>query len=393
MKSSEKITYLDGLRGLAAISVVFSHAFLWFLPALHSGPRAHPDASELELAIFNSPVSFFYKGGAAVWLFFVLSGFVLSYGLLKRRDDLLALRIAATKRYFRLGFPVFFSVMIGYLLMSIGAFKARELGLSDSFMLLYNSPASFIDAMKQGLYGSLIFGKNKYNFVLWTISIELYGSFLVFGVIALFGKNMATIRAICIAVAICSIQSHDRTISSMALFASGMLLATFRINNFSGFFGIASSALLALSGLYLMGYHPGSESYKPIVWIAGKSQMAGAKLNWPEFFPQVGSVLVLYSIFFSSTILQPLSLRPFAWLGKISYSVYLLHSFILSIVAQYVATKYTGWTAAAISLSIVLPATIIASGIFYRYVDAYFTGKVNTFFGSTIIKRESTCPA
>ena len=271
--------------------------------------------------------------------------------------------------------------------MSLGAFKARELGLNDSFMLLYNSPNSFIEAMKQGLYGSLIFGQNKYNFVLWTISIELYGSFLVFGAIALFGANINILRAVCIVIAICSIQSHDRTVSSMALFSAGMMLATFKIDQFNSILGVALSALLIMAGLYLMGYHPGSSSYRPVVWVAGKLQMAGIKLSWPELFPQVGSALIIYSIFFSALILRPLSLRPFAWLGKISYSVYLLHSFILSIVAQYVATKYTGWTAAAICLSIVLPATIIASGIFYRYVDAYFTGKVNAFFGSTIIKR------
>lgn len=394
MKSSEKITYLDGLRGLAAISVVFSHTFLWFLPGLHSGPSAHPDASELETAIFNSPVSFFYKGGAAVWLFFVLSGFVLSYSLMKKRDDLGALRTAATKRYFRLGFPVFFSVMIGYLLMSVGAFKARELGLTENFMLIYNSSSSLISALKQGTYGSLIFGQNQYNYVLWTISIELYGSFLVFGTIALFGANISTFRAACVVIAICAIQSHDRTFSSMALFAAGMLLSTFRINQLNGLAGIAASLIVILSGLYLMGYHPKSDSYRHVVWLAGKLQLMGVKLNWPEFFPQAGAALVLYSILFSNYIFRPLSLSPFSWLGRISYSVYLLHSFALSITAQYIATQYSGWTAAIICLSIVLPITLIASHFFYLYVDRFFTAQVNNFFRSIPRKNQlNECPA
>jgi peptidoglycan/LPS O-acetylase OafA/YrhL len=65
--SGSRLSELDALRGLAALSVFVSHAF-----------GMMPQTPKLLVAIENTPLKFFYDGYAAVLLFFVLSGFVLN---------------------------------------------------------------------------------------------------------------------------------------------------------------------------------------------------------------------------------------------------------------------------------------------------------------------------
>jgi peptidoglycan/LPS O-acetylase OafA/YrhL len=62
-----RLSELDALRGLAALSVFLGHAF-----------GLMPQTPGLLLSIQNTPLRFFYDGNAAVLLFFVLSGFVLN---------------------------------------------------------------------------------------------------------------------------------------------------------------------------------------------------------------------------------------------------------------------------------------------------------------------------
>jgi|SRR5580700_1882571 hypothetical protein len=59
--SMQRVEYLDGLRGLAAMQVVLNHYTLAFAPG------------------WVGPLGFFADGVAAVLLFFLMSGLVLTY--------------------------------------------------------------------------------------------------------------------------------------------------------------------------------------------------------------------------------------------------------------------------------------------------------------------------
>lgn len=157
---------LDGLRGIAATFVIFSHVALFYFPYMHDGHNAeHVPTWGYYLA--NSPVSLVYKGTAAVFLFFALSGYVLTHGMCGRNFDREYTLIAALKRYLRLGGPVMAAAIFGGIVLKI--------------------PSAEI--VREAVYGAMLFGDSKSNAVLWTISYEFYGSILVFSLAIIFAKN------------------------------------------------------------------------------------------------------------------------------------------------------------------------------------------------------------
>src|SRR5262249_62075265 len=76
--------FLDGLRGWAAVVVLFHHIFVDGLPA----------NSFMADRLFWAKI-FFMNGTSAVCLFFVISGFSLSIGYLQSGDERGLARMAA----------------------------------------------------------------------------------------------------------------------------------------------------------------------------------------------------------------------------------------------------------------------------------------------------------
>src|SRR5688572_30321030 len=66
MNGHGRLTSLDGLRGIAALAVVFNHIFLVIAPG------------QAPWWMDYTPLYYFFAGRKAVILFFILSGFVLA---------------------------------------------------------------------------------------------------------------------------------------------------------------------------------------------------------------------------------------------------------------------------------------------------------------------------
>ena len=79
---SERLAFLDGIRGWGAMVVLMFHLFV------DQGLRAKPGAGQL--------IHFFFLNGPfAVCIFFVISGFSLSIGVLTRKSTDVLIRMAA----------------------------------------------------------------------------------------------------------------------------------------------------------------------------------------------------------------------------------------------------------------------------------------------------------
>src|ERR1700741_4157400 len=108
MRDARRLHQLDGLRGIAALTVVVFHYLSAFVPALT------PDQTKNPHWLSDTPLAVTFNGPFAVVVFFVLSGFVVSKAALGQGP--LPLTIAL--RYLRLTIPMLVSVLLAWLLLT-----------------------------------------------------------------------------------------------------------------------------------------------------------------------------------------------------------------------------------------------------------------------------------
>jgi hypothetical protein len=120
--------YLDGMRGLAALMVFFYHLF----SSTHDlttawGGTGKPDEHREFLKL--PFVRFIYSGPAMVAIFYVVSGYALSYKPVKLmrnkswKDLLHTLSSAAYRRAVRLYLPCFVSTLLIILMVRVGVYE------------------------------------------------------------------------------------------------------------------------------------------------------------------------------------------------------------------------------------------------------------------------------
>ncbi|MDQ1276051.1 MAG: hypothetical protein QG610_1626 [Euryarchaeota archaeon] len=71
---AEKINYLDGLRGIAAINVMIMHFFVALAPAMVYGSKYPSHFGSLDSVFSTTPLGLIGAGNFSVCIFFVLSG-------------------------------------------------------------------------------------------------------------------------------------------------------------------------------------------------------------------------------------------------------------------------------------------------------------------------------
>jgi peptidoglycan/LPS O-acetylase OafA/YrhL len=180
---------IDGLRGWAALVVVCFHIFWETFGMIIPYVR-------------NVWTTFFLDGRLAVSVFFVLSGSALSsaYFAGKGRRAVIALLI---KRYPRLTIPILATSLILFVLYACGLVANVEAGhlvLRDDWLGLFlRFPISLTDVLIYALGGVYVPLSLEHLYphpgppgfyghflpFLWTMPIELNGSFLVFGMLLL----------------------------------------------------------------------------------------------------------------------------------------------------------------------------------------------------------------
>ena len=173
----KRVVFLDGIRGWASLMVLLSHLVLFFLKNTVPG---------LQGWFFG----FATDGNLAIFIFFALSGFALSTGYIQSGDRSVIVALAI-RRYLRLTIPIFLSCLLAFSLMHAGLMFNGDAGRLFGNVWttgFYRFPSTFLACIKFGLYDVFFHydGAVSYNPVLWTMALELWGSFLVFSICALF---------------------------------------------------------------------------------------------------------------------------------------------------------------------------------------------------------------
>lgn len=179
--SSIRYEYLDGVCGLAASAVVLTHFVAAVYPHGAFGGSV-PLNGGWEQMFLYPPIGLLVAGHFAVCLFFLLSGYVLSLPLLLKGNSWRHILAATVKRPFRLLGIVLATTIVSWLLWHVSLYSNHELAqISGSKWFDYFWPASAPTLAK--LTGSLVTSPfdiaSSYNAPMWTLKLELQGSFLI----------------------------------------------------------------------------------------------------------------------------------------------------------------------------------------------------------------------
>ncbi|MCU5774314.1 acyltransferase [Erwiniaceae bacterium BAC15a-03b] len=366
LKSKNRIGAVEGIRGLACLMVFLSHLSSTFAPSMHTGNPSSAKTS-LDLLIHNSPFAFMYSGAAAVGIFFVLSGFILGYALSEKGDVVERASAMFVKRYFRLMPVALFSSVLAYFIFKYISVDASGLGQWAKNYEIKNP--SLLDSIYYGSITPFFSGAAPYNWSLWTMKIEMFGSATVCFLTCFLSKTKfkKSIILICMIIPFfMNIKKGDEIY--YASFISGLLIYHLDLRLNKHFL-----TLTFLSGLYLCGFHQTSSYYK---WLSTITNIIvdGRVIDNYTLYNNIGGFLVVFSVIKSDMLSKALSTKPLVLLGTLSFSVYaihqpLMHVFCPSIFNLMMTNEFTYSASSLMASLLTLLITYCLSFFVYIYID------------------------
>jgi peptidoglycan/LPS O-acetylase OafA/YrhL len=309
-----RLRFLDGIRGWAAVTVVIYHFFLDGFPV--------PAVIAWKTMLLRV---FFLNGFFAVILFFVVSGFSLSIVTIRRADRMQPIKLAAG-RYFRLAIPIIAICAIVCLLMILGVIMpAAERPALQTFLAF---TPTLQHLLTFSLYTVFVDYSHEVSFVppLWTMAIELTGSFIVLVTILIFRHAPARIAATFV---LCAVFAYYG--SYYALFLFGVLLAEAHSADISVPLPLSVAVLAVGIALTTLGH-------VAAYMVGGCCLVAGATFLQP------------IRAFFETSVS--------AFLGRISFSLYLVHAPLMYAVTLWLLLYVDRLVACLISIPLVFVAAI-----------------------------------
>jgi len=360
-----KLGVINGLRGFAILAVIYHHVFSKF---------TGPGYGSFELAnITFLPFTYLSNGWLGVNIFFVLSGFVLSYPyFLKKRDfisieDIKRYYLHRAKRLLPLYyFSIFFCVIfISHSTSIISFFK--EIFLLVTVLFVYSSEFFF----------------PSYNWVLWALGIIIWFS-IIFPLLIIITRKYS-IKNVLLVVLIVSLVVRiignseifyignpvlnpvkDSLFGRLDEFVWGMFLCHIYVNKVELISKIQAGAIF-IGGIILI-------TVSCSIWDYIRLDMlTGSMVPFANIILDLGFVMLTLSLlamkenpiklFFSNYILQ--------LFGIMSYSLYVWHGIAIS----HIITKYD---AAHVILYFLI--LFVLSCLSYRFIEFGYIANTKNLF-------------
>lgn len=367
--SAERIYFpnLNGLRFIAALLVIVHH-------------------TEQIKYIYNLPNNFSSSfiqiiGELGVILFFVLSGFLITYLLLEeeKRTNAIAVKNFYLRRILRIWPLYFFIVFLAFaVLPNIPSFILPDYGKAEIYedlsakILLY---VFFLPNLVSPLLGVV-----PYASLLWSIGTEEQ-FYLIWAPLLKFVKRHR--------IALMFIIVFGYLLFARALFSdrTNFLVYKYEINAFWQSFNIPSMAIGGFFALLLHSNHRALKIFLNNYLFYFALVFTSVMLYHGVYFPHITVndlpfpylYKEFYSIWFGVIILNfaanknifiSLEGRPIRYLGKISYGLYVYHP--IAIVLALHATVWLGGPSDAFLYPLALALTILIAGVSYKYFESYF---------------------
>lgn len=360
---------LDSIRGIAATSVVIHHLLL--MPTFLA---AFPHNAWINC-------SFFRSAWLLVDLFFVLSGIVMSLSYVDGDFERFSLREFMVRRLARV-YPLHIVMLLANLLFRllrislvvagivVAAPTAFEVNNAYSFLLnvLLLHSMGFIDYL-------------SWNAPSWSISVEFY-TYLVFGLIVLIAQRMRSIAWFYALSGILVVGSLIVIVFVLGKESLGLQTDFGILRCFVSFFlGVLTvrvvRSLPARPRPVTQGALQVLAMTASVVLVSIVEAIPAASFLAPLTFALfLGSLLA-----FPQALLVPriLVARPLVWLGRRSYSIYMVHALVV-LLAEYfvraigprtIATLDSIWAGlpASLNLAVSLAAVLAVSHLTYIYIE------------------------
>jgi peptidoglycan/LPS O-acetylase OafA/YrhL len=382
-QKAAKLVPLEGLRGIAALVVVLGHMVRGLVPL---GDARWDGLHQIHRWLLN--------GGAAVTVFFVLSGFILSLPFAKDRSRLRVLT-ALLKRWPRLAALTTIACLFswGLVVLSQDNYEQAAAVTGNNWMAShFNAPLqgneiSWVAALRDGLYDVFMSGSSRFDSPLWTMRIELFGSFAVFVMApVLFGLKtwklrLAVIGAVMLAGGTALPWAYVSDFLVGIILA--MLFAEDKMPGFSNWWAAGAG----LAGIYLFCFSAGETHaiHAPIKAVLPAGEAA-------HFVWDVSAALMIMVLLGNPFLRRLFSKNWALWLGLLSFPIYLLHvPIMLSAGATIIvnAVGPFGMTAAVVLAAAMTMALTLACALPLARVDMAWTGVLGRVAGAVMKRREA----
>jgi len=308
---NQRFESLDAFRGIAALIVVVHH---------------------MKFIGTASDLVFFKEGAIFVEFFFVLSGFVLAHGYGFKKD--LNFLVFMRARFFRL-YPLHLFMFAVFLLLEFGKLAAYKYGgFTFSFTPFTgrNAPSEIIPNLLL-IQSWVPFAEHfSFNSPSWSISIEIYLYVLLFLSVVVFSKFKKYIWILTPVIVFYLIISESEILLDPVL------------RGLSGFFGGASTYLL-YKKIHNIRTTRLLASIIEVSVVACIIVLVQSKFEYRGIITTIlFCITILVFSFESGVVSNFLKLKPFQEAGKLSYSIYMIHSAILFLItsSMMILQKITG---------------------------------------------------
>ena len=350
---------LDGLRGVAALVVVIYHSMIATprFGEIRLEPGVH-ELSLLEHLIASTPLRLFWSGTEAVIVFFVLSGLVLSLPFV--RADKYPGPYFYPRRLLRLYLPAIASLIFAFLI----ALVVPRVFINGASAWV-NEHAELPNGAPQVLVGSsLMSGWGGLNLSLWSLRWEVLFSMLLaaFLWVARIARNTLWFKiAVAITIAVAWPLSGVLFPNAVyiVVFIFGVLMA-FQLDLMERIAARVSRSgwvVLAIVAAALL-------SYSGIV-AAWNPPALGLLLNLWVGLASVGAVLLVFAAIHWRPVVSGLEAPAVQWLGKVSFSLYLIQDPVIVTLAIVTGGQLSPWLVAPSGILLCLAV----SYLFYRIVE------------------------
>jgi peptidoglycan/LPS O-acetylase OafA/YrhL len=405
-----RTSFLDGLRGVAAVIVVFNHHCMarkrYFQEPFTLGPFGPEDdpmdfTNPMQLPFFR----LFITGGAMVPIFFVISGYVLSFRQIRmiREQNLEklgnSLFSSAFRRAFRLFLPSVGGIVIYQLLTETG--YNSQVPPSKQWLRPLPKILWQISMLFNGIWGvnqgTLWLELQQ----LWTIPLEYFGSMCVFLMLIVNSQLRPEWRKFNLigSVMMAFWTGHW----SVGTFLSGMLIAETEPleedynlgHKLEGISETKRGSLVRrilfnifwfftlIVGIFLAGWPEAKFPRDPIMGkLPSYSPQHLARENGIKWFwLGISGVMITWCVFQSTKLQRIFTTRLALYFGDISYSIYIVHYHLTLSLSHHIhrwannifgdprSTHLTQLVAVAFELSILLFISVWQAHVFWKWVD------------------------